>query len=180
MEKLLWSSRQRRLREHVRRYAWNRSHWGQRHIFLTPTLLAIWTVSSPSLNLCLTIYVVKITTCWPWESLGVLIMIERHCENIPGPPNSISVDSHRNEQPLVHKEFQFLLPWAMPVPGCLSRQVFYLLQSWKELKRDCWAAASNIWQSLGPLAWQKVATHLLRKVVTPCRGRDGARGLRAS
>lgn len=35
----------------------------QRHIFLTPTLLAIWTVSSPSLNLCLTIYVVKITTC---------------------------------------------------------------------------------------------------------------------
>lgn len=57
------------------------------------------------------------------------------------------------EQLLVHKEFQSLLPWAMPVPGCLSRQVFYLLHSWKELRRDCWAAAGNIWQSLGPLTW---------------------------
>lgn len=86
------------------------------HIFLTPALLAIWTVSSPSLNLCLTIHVVKITTCWPRGSSGVLITIERHCENTPGPPNSISVDSHR-----LLSSHWFIRNFSLSCPGpCLA------------------------------------------------------------
>lgn len=48
----------------------------QRLIFLTSTLLTNST--KPIIkSLCLTIYAVKITTCWPGERLGVLSTIER-------------------------------------------------------------------------------------------------------
>lgn len=100
---------------------------------------------------------------------------------MPGSPNSISVGSHR-----LLSSHWVIMNFRVSCPGpCLSLSVwdggyFIYCIAWKELRRASWAAASNRRQSLGPLTWQSVTTHLPREVVTTCRGGDGARGLRAS
>lgn len=108
-------------------------------------------------------------------------MTERHWEHIPGSPDSISVDSHR-----FLSSHWTIMNFSLSCPGpCLplgvraSRKLTYCT-AWKQLRRDCGVAASNVRQSLGPLTWRQVATHMPREVVTTCSGRDGARGLRVS
>lgn len=158
MEKQLWSSRQRRQNEHVQHYVWNRPR--QRLTVLTSPLLRNQSAPTPSLNPCLTIYAVKITTCWPQERLDVFIMIGRHWENVPGSPNSISVDSQVPEQPLDRNEFQSLLPWATPVPGCWSWQTVYLSPSLEAAKERLLSCCQQLRQPLGQLTWWEAANCL--------------------
>lgn len=109
------------------------------------------------------------------------MVIERHCEDMPGSPNSISVGSHW----LLSSHWVIMNFRVSCTEPCLSLNVwdggyFICCIAWKELRKASWAAAGNRRQSLGPVTWQSVTTHLPREVVTTCRGGDGARGLRAS